>query len=284
MIRRRFAALFLSVFFVGTVAGQHVSTYTVKSGDTLYGIARANGTSVNELKRLNELTGDVIRVGQQLRLPAAGDEETDLSIAPRDAADEENPSIASDRDAPDARTMPPDEEEGPAGFFRSDPRLTALEELAAGGIDTHVVRAGETFYGIAAALGTKAYVLDALNDAVGTSLEPGTPIIVPVDRDGRSGLPGSFALGTVTVIPDSYAGRPMEGGESYDPADFVVAHRDLPFDTIMIVENPETGRASFARVAERGPVDRRHLLAVSGALASEIGIESGERVRIRLVE
>src|SRR3990170_5596535 len=44
-------------------AGQ---TYTVQSGDTLYEIATRFGTTVSELKNRNNLTSDVIRVGQVL--------------------------------------------------------------------------------------------------------------------------------------------------------------------------------------------------------------------------
>lgn len=47
------------------------STYTVKSGDTLWEIAQATGVSVAELKRINGLTSDLIKVGQVLRLRGA---------------------------------------------------------------------------------------------------------------------------------------------------------------------------------------------------------------------
>jgi LysM repeat protein len=42
--------------------------YRVQAGDTLSGIARANGVSVADLKRLNGLSGDDIRAGQRLKV------------------------------------------------------------------------------------------------------------------------------------------------------------------------------------------------------------------------
>jgi len=50
----------------GGVQQQAGQTYTVQSGDTLYEIATKFGTTVSELKSRNNLTSDVIRVGQVL--------------------------------------------------------------------------------------------------------------------------------------------------------------------------------------------------------------------------
>ena len=47
------------------------NSYVVKTGDTLHKIARANGTSVNEIKALNGLKTDRIKVGDKLKLPAS---------------------------------------------------------------------------------------------------------------------------------------------------------------------------------------------------------------------
>jgi membrane-bound lytic murein transglycosylase D len=44
------------------------STYVVKQGDYLGLIARRNGTTVARIKQLNRLKGDVIRIGQRLRV------------------------------------------------------------------------------------------------------------------------------------------------------------------------------------------------------------------------
>ncbi len=45
------------------------STYTVVSGDTLFSLARRNGTTVNAIKNANGLSSDLIRIGQKLRIP-----------------------------------------------------------------------------------------------------------------------------------------------------------------------------------------------------------------------
>ena len=44
--------------------------YIVKSGDTIYSIARSNNTTIDEIKRLNNLSSNLISVGQSLILPA----------------------------------------------------------------------------------------------------------------------------------------------------------------------------------------------------------------------
>ena len=165
--------------------------------------------------------------------------------------------------------------------------MARISDELASRIDTttYTVREGETLYSIARDLRTKVYILYTLNNGIYGVLEPGTSIVIPAAADGdASENMHVYAVGTVSVFPDSESGRTMAGGSAYDPDEYVVAHPELPFESILIVENPETGRATFARVADRGPLDSPHLMVVSPALASEIGAEAGSGVQIRLVE
>ena len=46
------------------------NTYVVKSGESLYSIARKYNTTVDEIKRLNNLTSNLLSIGQVLKIPS----------------------------------------------------------------------------------------------------------------------------------------------------------------------------------------------------------------------
>ena len=46
-------------------------TYIVKRGDTLYSIATQYGVSVNDLRNYNNLTSDLLSIGQQIKIPSS---------------------------------------------------------------------------------------------------------------------------------------------------------------------------------------------------------------------
>ena len=49
----------------------NVTTYTVKSGDTLYSIARKYDTTVNKLTTLNNLSSSNLSIGQIIKIPTS---------------------------------------------------------------------------------------------------------------------------------------------------------------------------------------------------------------------
>ena len=46
-----------------------IQTYTVKRGDTLYGISNQYGVSVTELAELNKVDAKTLQIGQELKIP-----------------------------------------------------------------------------------------------------------------------------------------------------------------------------------------------------------------------
>lgn len=58
------------------------TTYTVRAGDTLGHIALRHGISAADLRRANNLNGDLIRIGQKLTIPSIGDRATAAVAAP----------------------------------------------------------------------------------------------------------------------------------------------------------------------------------------------------------
>ena len=52
----------------GTETGNDIIVYTVKRGDSLWKLARDYNTTINDIKQLNNLKTDVLRVGDELQI------------------------------------------------------------------------------------------------------------------------------------------------------------------------------------------------------------------------
>ena len=48
-------------------------------------------------------------------------------------------------------------------------------------------------------------------------------------------------------------GSMTANGETFDPYDYTCAHRSLPFDTVVLIENGATGKRVWCRINDRGP-------------------------------
>lgn len=56
--------------------------YRVQAGDSLYSLAHRSGTTVQNLRRLNGLTGNTLRVGQAIQLPGEPEAAVSRPLAP----------------------------------------------------------------------------------------------------------------------------------------------------------------------------------------------------------
>lgn len=68
-------------------------------------------------------------------------------------------------------------------------------------------------------------------------------------------------------------GKVTANGERYDPLGLTVAHKTLPFGTIVRFTNPDNGQSVTARVNDRGPYIRGREFDLSLGSARVLGIE-----------
>lgn len=75
-----------------------------------------------------------------------------------------------------------------------------------------------------------------------------------------------------TYYGGRFHGRRTASGEIYNQHALTCAHRSLPFDTQLVVTNPDNGKSVEVRVNDRGPFVRGRDIDLSYAAAKEIGI------------
>jgi len=159
-------------------------TYTVKSGDSLGSIARKNGTTTTVIRSLNpQLKNDLVRVGQDLTLPAATPGATS-------AASAVSPSPVA---------------------------VTGPTSAPAGSIE-HIVKPGEGLSLIAKKYGVPMREIAALNNIANpTSLRAGQKIIIPgVKTPSPAAAP--LVMPSVETTPVAPAESPVAPAPVVEPS------------------------------------------------------------------
>lgn len=190
--------------------------YIVKSGDSLFKIARENNMSVSELKALNNLSSDAINVGQRLAVKAP-------PTAP--------PSVTDFEDA-----------SSPQGAFTVY-TLGSGENLGSV-LDKFKMTEGEL----------RALNPDA--DLSSISRNDRVTVLVPPSRDfpnpylDKSNLQDLGEV-DISIYSAQAAASSTTSGELYDPNALTAAHSSISIGTIIFVENTAKDAGIYVRINDR---------------------------------
>jgi rare lipoprotein A len=72
-------------------------------------------------------------------------------------------------------------------------------------------------------------------------------------------------------------------GEDTSARNLTAAHRSLPFETMVLVENQENGRSAVVRITDRGPHVSGRIIDVSQAAAHELGFADLTKVCLKIL-
>ena len=94
------------------------------------------------------------------------------------------------------------------------------------------------------------------------------------------------AVGFASYYQDVFLGHPTASGETYDPAQYTAAHRELPFGAHVRVTNMANGKQVTVRINDRGPLKRERIIDLSGQAARALGIfqEGTAQVKLEVLE
>jgi rare lipoprotein A len=93
---------------------------------------------------------------------------------------------------------------------------------------------------------------------------------------------GTTEAGIASWYGIPYHGRQTASGEIYDMYRLTAAHRNLPFQTWVEVENLSNGKRVDVRINDRGPFVRDRIIDLSQTAASQIDMLRPGTARVRL--
>ncbi len=93
---------------------------------------------------------------------------------------------------------------------------------------------------------------------------------------------GFIQLGDASWYGGKFHGRKTANGETYDMHRMSAAHKILPFNTIVKVENLTNNKSTVVRINDRGPFVKGRIIDLSYAAAKEIGLIGPGVARVRI--
>ncbi|WP_285008525.1 LysM peptidoglycan-binding domain-containing protein [Pedobacter faecalis] len=212
------------------VAGDQTSgtiEHVVQRKENLNMLAERYGTTVNEIKRINNLRSINLQIGQILKMPAG-------STAPE-------PPVSSSASSPSVTPSNPSEE-----------------------LIVHTVASNETIYSIATRYKLSIDQLKAKNNLTSSSLRVGQRLLIKGEYPAVPVPEPATASDTLNSITDPKLRYPASryglnqidekgtgvwiADADLDPTKMLVLHRNAPIGGIIKITNPMTNRSTFAKV------------------------------------
>jgi len=189
--------------------------YIVKSGDSLYKIANENDMTVQQLKDLNNLTGNTLRIGQKLAVKS-------VSVAP----------VVSEFS----------NESSPQGKF-------ALYTLSGSDNLNSILDKFEMTVDELKALNPEINVTNlSFTKNVTVLLPPSRTFDNPYLE--KANLQDLGSVPAMSYSDDDKA-KTTTNGELYNPENLTAAHSNISIGSVIFVENPETGKGIYVRINDR---------------------------------
>ncbi len=88
--------------------------------------------------------------------------------------------------------------------------------------------------------------------------------------------------GVASWYGPNFDGKPTATGEIYNMKGLTAAHRTLPFNTMVRVENQDNGRSVTVRVNDRGPYAKNRIIDLSKAAAEKLDMIGPGTANVRL--
>jgi peptidoglycan endopeptidase LytF len=253
--------------------------HAVAKKENLNMLAEKYGTTVNEIKRINNLRSINLQIGQILKIPTGN--------APEEASDvvttQPEKPLTSVITAPVQKAVPERK-----AVVNTDSRSTNKEDFI-----EHIVAGNETMYSIATRYKMTMDQLKAKNNLTDNSLAVGQKLLIkgqyPVKpafippastqaidsansiKDpslryppSRYGLNQVDEKGTATWIVD----------QDLDPTKMLVLHRSAPIGTVIKITNPMSNRTTFAKVVGKfteNESTKDIIIVMTKAVADAIG-------------
>ena len=160
-------------------------TYVVQRGDSLYSIAQKYGTTVATLRQLNNLTTDLLQIGQVLKVPQTGTSSSgNVYIVKRgdslySIASQYNTTVDAIKLANNLTSNIIQVGQQLIIPAKDVPSVTPDPDLDENEPITYVVQKGDTLYSIARRFGTTINQIISRNNLPNLILQIGQTLIIP---------------------------------------------------------------------------------------------------------